>query len=119
MTRQYDDALVDVGINAAQLSLLRHVDRLGTPCISDLAFAMGLDRSTLGRNLKVLEQSGLIQLSPGRDLRNRTVSLSDEGKARLGGAEQAWERVQRSLADRLGAEQQRALMSLLEQLQQP
>lgn len=71
VTRRYDDALAAVGLGAAQFSLLRHVQRLGQPSISLLADAMGLDRSTLGRNLRVLEEQGLVQLGEGRDLRAR------------------------------------------------
>jgi DNA-binding MarR family transcriptional regulator len=47
--------------------------RLDQPSISSLADAMGLDRSTLGRNLRVLEGAGLVKMVEGDDLRNRLV----------------------------------------------
>ncbi|MDH1442204.1 MarR family winged helix-turn-helix transcriptional regulator [Pseudomonas sp. GD03721] len=116
VTRRYDDALAAVGLGAAQFSLLRHVQRLTQSSISVLADAMGLDRSTLGRNLRVLEEQGLVQLGEGRDLRAREVRLTEAGLQRIGQALPLWEQVQRELNARLGAERRAELMSLLEEL---
>jgi DNA-binding MarR family transcriptional regulator len=116
VSRHYDDALEGVGINVAQFSLLRFVRRLDNPSISSLAEAMGLDRSTLGRNVKVLEAEGLLALAEGRDLRNRLVVLTEQGKTCLRDAEPAWQAAQASLVDKLGEAQRDQLVSLLEQL---
>uniref|UniRef100_A0A1I7ZIA3 MarR family transcriptional regulator n=1 Tax=Steinernema glaseri TaxID=37863 RepID=A0A1I7ZIA3_9BILA len=51
--------------------------RLDQPSISVLAESMGLDRSTLGRNVRVLEADGLVALAEGVDLRNRIVLLTE------------------------------------------
>jgi len=116
VTRRYDDALAAVGLGAAQFSLLRHVQRLTQPSISVLADAMGLDRSTLGRNLRVLEEQGLVQLGEGRDLRAREVRLTEAGLQRIEQALPLWEQVQRELNARLGADRRAELMRLLEEL---
>lgn len=58
VSRHYDEALAGFGVNVAQFSLLRHLQRLDRPSITTLAEAMGLERSTLGRNLRVLEAEG-------------------------------------------------------------
>lgn len=116
VSRHYDEALERFGINVAQFSLLRHLQRLDKPSISTLAEAMGLDRSTLGRNLKVLEADGLVALAEGDDLRNRVVLLTAEGRTRVEAAEPAWEKAQEGLVDTLGAEQRDELIRLLKQL---
>ncbi|CAE6913737.1 MULTISPECIES: MarR family winged helix-turn-helix transcriptional regulator [Pseudomonas] len=116
VTRRYDDALAAVGLGAAQFSLLRHVQRLGQPSISALAEAMGLDRSTLGRNLRVLEEQALLQLSEARDLRAREVSLTDAGERRIAQALPLWEQVQQELNLQLGEGRRAELMQLLEAL---
>lgn len=116
VSRHYDEALEGFGINVAQFSLLRHVRRLDQPSISSLAEAMGLDRSTLGRNVKVLEAEGLLALAEGSDLRNRLVVLTEQGKARLQAAEPGWEAAQRALVNNLGEAQRDQLVRLLEQL---
>ncbi|WP_457981002.1 MarR family winged helix-turn-helix transcriptional regulator [Ectopseudomonas composti] len=116
VTRLYDDALAAVGLGAAQFSLLRHVQRLGQPSISVLAEAMGLDRSTLGRNVRVLEEQGLVQLGEGRDLRAREVRLTEAGLQRVEQALPLWEQAQRELNARLGGDSRAELMKLLEEL---
>ena len=116
VSRHYDEALAGFGINVAQFSLLRHLQRLDKPSISSLADAMGLDRSTLGRNLKVLEADGLVALAEGDDLRNRLVLLTELGAARVRDAEPAWEQAQTQLVDTLGEDQRDELVRLLKQL---
>jgi len=116
VSRHYDEALVGFGINVAQFSLLRHLQRLDQPSISVLAESMGLDRSTLGRNVRVLEADGLVALAEGVDLRNRIVLLTEMGLARLGAATPAWEQAQDALVSNLGEGQRDELVRLLEQL---
>lgn len=101
VSRFYDEALADTGLKVAQFSLLRHLQRLDRPSISELAEAMGLDRSTLGRNLRVLEGDGLLRLTGGEDQRNRLVELTPAGLDALERGTPAWEDAQRRLAGRL------------------
>jgi DNA-binding MarR family transcriptional regulator len=117
VTRVYDDALRELGLNVAQYSLLSHLQRLEQPSISNLAEAMGLDRSTLGRNLKVLENDGLVQMGEGSDLRSRQVQLTAAGVSRLERGARAWQEAQAQLALRLGAEKREALWLLLDDLE--
>src|SRR5476649_2091554 len=76
----------------------------------------GLDRSTLGRNLRVLEGEGLVALNEGEDMRNRIVRLTEAGAERLAAALPAWEAAQQRLIDRLGAEKRETLLKLLDEL---
>jgi DNA-binding MarR family transcriptional regulator len=117
VTRLYDEALADVGLNAAQFSLLRYLQRLGQPSISELAEAMGLDRSTLGRNLRVVEGRGLLQLAGGTDQRSRKVVLTDAGVRVLEQGAPLWQQAQEQLALRLGADKRAELMALLDDLE--
>jgi len=96
--------------------LLCNLQRLDQPSISTLAEAMGLDRSTLGRNLRVLEGDGLVTLVEGEDMRNRIVLLTEAGAERLKAALPAWEAAQQRLIDRLGAEKRETLLKLLDEL---
>ncbi|MBN3861417.1 MarR family transcriptional regulator [Pseudomonas frederiksbergensis] len=116
VSRHYDGALGGFGINVAQYSLLCNLQRLDQPSISSLAEAMGLDRSTLGRNLRVLEGEGLVTLVEGEDMRNRIVLLTETGRERLAAALPAWEAAQQRLIDRLGAEKREILLKLLDEL---
>ena len=118
-SKHYDGALEGFGINVAQYSLLSNLKRLEQPSISSLAEAMGLDRSTLGRNLLVLEGVGLVKLSGGADQRNRLVCLTETGNERLAAALPAWEAAQQRLMDRLGEERRAQLLALLDELADP
>ena len=119
ISRHYDGALDGFGINVAQYSLLCNLKRLDQPSISSLAEAMGLDRSTLGRNLRVLENSGLVKLAEGEDHRNRLVCLTRTGEERLEAALPAWEAAQQRLIDRLGEDRREQLLQLLDDLAGP
>lgn len=116
VSKLYDDALSGVGLNVAQYSLLRHLQRLGQPSITDLADAMGLERSTLGRNLRVLEGRGLVMLKGGVDQRNRLVALSESGEQLLAQALGAWQTAQVQLQQRLPPQHMEALDELLASL---
>jgi DNA-binding MarR family transcriptional regulator len=96
--------------------MLWNLQRLNQPSISSLADAMGLDRSTLGRNLRVLEGEGLVRLVEGDDLRNRLVVLTEQGKQRLAAALPAWEAAQQKLIDKLGVQKRETLLALLDEL---
>ncbi len=116
VSRHYDGALDGFGINVAQYSLLSNLKRMDQPSISSLAEAMGLDRSTLGRNLRVLEGAGLVKMTEGEDQRNRVVCLTPAGVERLKAALPAWEAAQQRLMDRLGEEKRTQLLQLLDEL---
>jgi DNA-binding MarR family transcriptional regulator len=116
VSRHYDGALDGFGINVAQYSLLCNLQRLDQPSISTLAQAMGLDRSTLGRNLRVLEGEGLVTLVEGEDHRNRVVLLTETGQERLTAALPAWEAAQQRLIEKLGVEKRETLLALLDEL---
>ena len=116
VSRHYDEALAGFGVNVAQFSLLRHLQRLDRPSITTLAEAMGLERSTLGRNLRVLEAEGLVALADGDDQRNRVVLLTGSGTQLLQAAYPAWEQAQAELVERLGVGPRDELVRLLGQL---
>ncbi len=83
LTSIYDEALAPHGLKVTQFSLLRAVERHGAPNLTGLSEATGLDRSTLGRNLRVLEAAGVVLLSAGDDQRDRVVTLTPKGRARV------------------------------------
>lgn len=101
LTDVYDRALAPSGLKVTQFSLLRMVARLETPTIGALAGAAGLDRSTLGRNLKVLQKDGWIAVSAGDDERTRVVELTKAGRLAVQRAVPLWEGAQALVQSRL------------------
>jgi DNA-binding MarR family transcriptional regulator len=102
LTARYDGALAPHGLKVTQFSLLHAVARREAPNLTDLAEATGLDRSTLGRNLRVLERMGLVALSHGDDQRDRLAALTEQGRASIREATRTWRRVQEDLRGSLG-----------------
>ncbi|WP_119259161.1 MarR family winged helix-turn-helix transcriptional regulator [Shinella zoogloeoides] len=112
----YDEALAPLGVNIAQFSLLRNIDRMAPVSLTDLGMRVELDRSTVGRNAKVLERMGLVAIRPGKDQREATLAVTDEGRAILGAGAPLWDGVQADIESRLGpggAEQLRQLLAAL------
>ena len=95
---RYDAALEPLGINIAQFSLLRTVQRRQPISLTDLGRHLELDRSTMGRNVRVVEKLGLVELGRGKDQREAMVSLSERGSEVLRAAEPLWERCQDEIA---------------------
>jgi DNA-binding MarR family transcriptional regulator len=104
VTQIYDEALEPSGLKITMFRLLRRISDAGRPTISELARIVDLDRSTLGRNLKVLERLGYVQLAGGQDERSKIVVLTARGKTKFEKALPLWEKAQRSMQARLGDE---------------
>ena len=102
LTKIYDEALIDTGIKVTQYSLLKNIEKIGTPNINNLAISTQLDRSTLARNLERLEQMKLVFLKFGDDQRNKILSLTPHGKRILIKANIAWEIIQDKVSKNLG-----------------
>jgi DNA-binding MarR family transcriptional regulator len=116
LTEHYDAALAPAGLKVTQYALLRAIGRLDAPCITELAEATGLDRSTLGRNLGVLRRAGLVALGPGDDERTRVVSITAKGDAAVTAALPLWAEAQERIAATLGPEGGGALAAALDRL---
>jgi DNA-binding MarR family transcriptional regulator len=115
-TSIYDAALTPAGVNVAQFSLLRQIQRAGPLSLSELARLAELDRSTIGRNVKVLQRMGLARVTPGADQREATVTLDDRGRAALREGAPLWDKAQREIETRLGQDGATRLSALLDAL---
>ena len=113
MTALYDEALAPAQVNLAQFSLLRNVNRHGPVSLTRLAEIVDLDRSTLGRNVRVLERMGLFALAASEDKREASVELTQAGRATLETALPLWHGVQTTIHGKLGATGAAQLEALL------
>lgn len=115
MTQLYDEVLRPSGLRATQFTLLVALERSGAPPMTRLAEAVGMDRTTLTRNLRPLVRRGLARTRPGRDSRVREVELTDRGRAALSEAIPLWERAQGRVAAALGRPRMRRLLRDLDE----
>ncbi|MDB5078209.1 MAG: HpaR: homoprotocatechuate degradation operon regulator, HpaR [Chloroflexi bacterium] len=117
ITRFYDAVLEPSGLKVTQYSALIAIRQLEPVSISGLAENLGLDRTTLGRNLRVLERENLITFSPGQDQREHTVHLTSQARLALEVAYPLWEQAQAKIRQNLGQPQVEMLKTLLADLE--
>ena len=94
VTRLYDEALKPTGLKITQFNLLSSLMAMGSSTLSDLAADMQVDRTTLTRNLEILEGQGLVATAEGLDRRERQLTLSEKGLAALKAAYPLWQAAQ-------------------------
>jgi len=84
--------------------------------IGKLARPLGMDRSTLSRNAKILENKGLLEIEEGEDRREQIFNITEEGISLLQEAIPMWEGVQIELAEKMGNKRLTVLLSDLQDL---
>ena len=101
VTRFYDDAFRPVGLRATQLTVLVAVTFGEAVSIASLSRLLGMDRSTLTRNLRPLEGKGLVALGPEGHHRSRTLNVTSKGEQLVRRALPLWEKTQEKLRQEL------------------
>ncbi len=102
ITRAFDQELRPHGIRATQFSLLAILALKGAQTIGDLAAILGADRTTLTRNLALVEEAGLVRIRAGDDARSRRVTITPKGGRTVRTAFPGWRKVQTSLSGSIG-----------------
>ena len=117
LSQLYDMALAPCGLSTAQRSILVHIERAGSPTMTELAYAMVLDRSALARNIKPLERDGyLVQRPDDDDGRSRRVELTRAGRAKLTESARLWRKAQKRFEAVYGEERAAALRVALAEI---
>lgn len=104
LTQLYDGCLRGTGVEVPQFALMTMLDAHG-PCNQmTMGRRFGLDKTTLSRNLRVLERNGWIAMVEGRDARERRARLTAAGRRRLAAARPAWKEAQTQLQSAMSGE---------------
>jgi DNA-binding MarR family transcriptional regulator len=102
LTRAFDRQLRPHGIRATQFSILVMLLMRGPLRIGELAEYLGLERTTLTRNLAVIEEKGWVAIRPGDDARARVVAVTKKGQAAVTAARAAWRKAQQAASAAIG-----------------
>lgn len=113
MSRLYDQHMAAVGLKTTQYSVLTNVAKEALP-VAELAERLGTERTTLTRNLKPLIEAQWVTLEAGADSRQRIVTITDAGRAKVKQAYVAWRAAQSALEDLLGTAAVRTLHTQLD-----
>ncbi|MDP9107930.1 MAG: MarR family winged helix-turn-helix transcriptional regulator [Pseudomonadota bacterium] len=101
VSRLYDLHLATVDLKTTQYSLLKNIAHQALP-VAQLALRLATERTTLTRNLKPLLGAGWATLADGADARQRIVTITAAGRAKLASAHHAWHAAQTELDQILG-----------------
>jgi DNA-binding MarR family transcriptional regulator len=102
ITQFLDRELAETGFSVGQLGLMAQIATIADDTLASLARQTGLEQSTLSRNLRTLERSGLIEIAVVEtDLRRRAVWLTETGARRLETAIPLWRKAHAKLANHL------------------
>ncbi len=113
-TEYYDRMLSPSGLSVPQYYLLINLSCMEKANLSQWAERVGLDRTTMVRNVKTLENKGLVTPVEGR---GKTFALTDLGKSTLAQGVALWERAQEQLRSSIGEEDAEALLRICRKLQ--
>jgi DNA-binding MarR family transcriptional regulator len=116
-TRLYDARLAGSGLRIGQVALLAQLRRQPGVSTSRLAQLLAIERSTVVRDVQVLERLGLVISEPNpHDRRGRQVSLTPQGHQRLAAAAPEWRSAQDLMRARLGSRSMGQLVTLAQQV---
>src|SRR5215467_8428796 len=105
ITQFLEDRMTGSGLTIAQFGLMAQIATAADDTLGALAERLGLDQSSLSRNLHALERDGLVEIAiVERDQRKRAVWLTEKGARRLEGAMPVWRSAHAALAEVLEPE---------------
>lgn len=84
-------------LEPTQFSMLSALSRRSGTSQAGLGRALGLDKTTMSRNLRLLHKKGWIEVVPSHDSRQRGYRLTASGNKMLAAATPGWMRAQASL----------------------
>jgi DNA-binding MarR family transcriptional regulator len=114
VTRYFDAELRRHGMRPTQTPILAALTAKPVWRMEELSSWLGMERTTLVRNLRPLEREGLLEIAgAGRGSRVR-VSISAKGKRELDKAKPAWRAAQETVVKTLGKSRWSAILSDLD-----
>jgi DNA-binding MarR family transcriptional regulator len=108
----YNEHLAPLGIRATQFAILRALETLGPTTASRVQEALVMDQTTVSRALKPLIRDGYISVAEGASKREKSLSLSKEGKKLYKRALGPWSDAQKMFRKKLGKGQDDLLIEL-------
>ena len=100
----YDARLSPEDLTITQYSLLANIERAGQLSHTVLAEKLGMERTTLTRNLRPLTRAKWVAAATGQDRRQHLLQLTAAGKRKLVRSLPLWEEAQRQFLSQIGTE---------------
>jgi len=116
VTQRFDRTLRQSGLKANQFSILMaSYDQAGI-LLTRMAKTLGMERTTLTRNLAFLERLEMVSIEPGDDRRERRIRITEKGAGLLEKALPLWQQAQREIVELIGGDRWEGLLSGLHEV---
>jgi DNA-binding MarR family transcriptional regulator len=110
ISQLYDTALAPSGVKTTQRAILAQIGRSEPVTVGALAEALVMDSGALAHTLKPLERDGLLAVAVDpADRRNRLISLTQQGRAKLAETDALWTKAQRCFEAAFGPAESESL----------
>ena len=109
----YDTLLSPEDLTITQYSLLANIERAGQLSHLVLAEKVGMERTTLTRNLRPLTRAKWVVTVPGKDRRQHLLQLTAAGRRKLIRSLPLWKEAQRQFLSQISSESLQELRALL------
>jgi DNA-binding MarR family transcriptional regulator len=113
ITAMYDQFLEPIGLTSGQNSILLFIKNFSPISVSQLSEKLNLDRTTLVRNLKLLESKGFI-CDISQKGRGRQLELTEIGMQLQKEGEILWNQAQATFERKIGKEKMKAFNEMME-----
>jgi DNA-binding MarR family transcriptional regulator len=97
VTQHYERHFRGSGLRVTQFTLLATLAQTGPLSISELSAKLGLERTTLSRNLRLIENRGWVSAVAHGDQRVRRMGLTPKGRKKAAAALAVWRRADASV----------------------
>jgi len=116
VTQRFDRVIRGSGLKATQLPLLMAAYQQENIRLIRMARILGMERTTLTRNLALLEGRDLLRVKEGLDRRERRIAITPKGVKLLDRALPLWKKAQSEVVDALGPKKWDAMLSGLHEV---
>jgi DNA-binding MarR family transcriptional regulator len=113
VTNAYDKALSSTGLRVTQFGLLGAIFQNSVASVSQLGELLGLDQTTVTRNLMLLEESGLVERVAHHDPRVKLLKLTSKGKQKVQKAYLCWREIQEQIRSPISEQEWRQFKETL------
>jgi len=114
VTQFYDAEMRQHGIRPTQGSILAALQSKNSWTMAELIDSLGMDRTTLVRNLRPLERDGLVEAAGGGRGKLVELAITAKGRKQIEKLTPAWKSAQNAVVKTLGEKRWSAILSDLE-----
>jgi len=114
VTQFYDAEMRRHGIRPTQGTILSSLMAKDSWNMAELSDWLGMERTTLVRNLRPLQRDGLVKINGGGRGRLVEVAITAKGRKQIEKITPAWKSAQRAVVKTLGEKRWSAILSDLE-----